>query len=266
MNTLMKFVALASVAVMAGCVGSIFDDDDDDDFPFGNKDRDRNDDNSFVARAGTLPSNFTNRAVGIIKAGSNQNTQRGQLTTVANEYRESVLGESSIVDSTGWYFISGDEGDSLKPESGFLMVYSEFVGEGNIAVGIFSTTDVGPAFTATNPTATFDGFYTVKVISTLLARDYEERGAPITLTADFGAKTLGGTGNSDSGAILTVSGKFTGTILSGNVNFSPSNARRSYEAPLTGFVGQDGAVGIFANSANNSNSDYAFGGGFVVVR
>ncbi len=266
MNNLMKFVALASVAVMAGCVGNIFDDDDDDDFPFGNKNRDRNDDNSFVARAGTLPSNFTNRVVGIIKAGSNENTQKGQLTTVANEYRESVLGESSIVDSTGWYVISGDEGDSLAPESGFFMVYSEFIGKGNIAVGIFDSTDVGLAFTQANPTATFNGLYGVKVISAFLAPDYEERGEPITLTADFGAKTLRGTGNSDAGSILTVSGKFSGTTLSGSVNFSPSNANRSYEAPLTGFVGQDGAVGIFANSANNSNSDYAFGGGFVVVR
>ncbi len=273
MNNLMKFVALASVAVMAGCVGNLDlgNDKDDDDFPFDNND-------DFVSRAGTLPSNFTNRAVGIVASNSDTDTKMGQFNTLANDYLTSVVGELNIVDDIGGSVISGEEEDSLKSESGVLMVFSEFVGRGNIFVGIFSTTDVGPAFTDANPTATFEGFYTVKVIGTVTASDYYELGAPITLNADFNAGTLSGSGTVEStsdepnavignpGSILTVNGTFTDTTLSGNVNFAPPNASRSYDAPLTGLVGQNGAVGAFANSANNDNNrDYAFGGGFLVT-
>ncbi len=265
MNNLMKIFALAGVIFLTAC--GIADDKTNDK------------DDGFFARAETLPSNFTSRAVAIAASDNNKDTQRGQLTTLANEYLTSVVGELSIVDDISWYFISGDEGDSLTPESGIFMVFSEFVDRGNIAVGILSTTDVGPAFTAANPTATFKGFYAVKVIGAVTAPDYNELGIPITLEANFNAGTLSGSGTvadtsddpntiiENPGSILTVNGTFTGTTLSGNVNFAPPNASRSYDAPLTGMVGRNGAVGAFTSSANNDNNrDYAFGGGFVVSR
>ncbi len=261
MNNLMKIFTIAGVIFLTAC--GIADDKTDD---------------NFFTRTETLPSNFTSRAVVILTSSTDEDIRSGQLTTLANEYLTSIVGELSITDRTGWSFISGDVGDSLTSESGIFMVFSEFVDRGNIAVGIFSTTNVGPAFTAANPTATFEGFYTVKVIGTVTASDYYELGAPITLNADFNAGTLSGSGtvestSDDSNAvignpdsILTVNGTFTDTTLSGNVNFAPPNASRSYDAPLTGLVGQNGAVGAFTSSANNDNNrDYAFGGGFVVT-
>ena len=222
-------------------------------------------DENFFASAGTLPSNFTSRTVAIVEADVSDNVKRQQLDTVARDYLTSVVGELEIVDDLSWGVLGGSS--SLTSSDGVFLAYSSFVDRGNIVVGILSTTDVGPAFTEANPTATFTGEYMLAVIGTVTAPSYEELGEPITLTADFGSGTLRGSGNSDAGSILTVAGRFSGKTLSGNVNFSPLGAARSYDAPLRGLIGRNGAVGAFATHSNKGKSaDYAFGGGFLVQR
>ncbi len=220
-------------------------------------------DKNFFASAGTLPSNFTNRTVAILEANVSDNVKGQQLDTVARDYLTSVVGTPSINDDLGGAVLYGDR--SLTSSDGVFMVTSSFVGRGNIVVGILSTTDVGPAFTAANPTAIFTGQYMLAVFGTVNAPDYGELGEEITLTANFNTGTLRGTGNSTAGSILTVAGRFSGKTLSGNVNFSPLGAARSYDAPLRGLVGRNGAVGTFATHSNKGKSaDYAFGGGFMV--
>ncbi len=247
MNNLMKIIAIA-------LAGSLF-------LTACSKDE------NFFAVAGTLPSNFTNRTVAILRANVSESVQRQQLSTVARDYLTSVVGEPDIDEFLGGYVLYGDDSGSLTYTDGVFITSSTSLGKGDIIVGIFPATDVGPAFTAANPTATFTGDYVVQVIGTANAPDYDESSESLTLTANFNTGTLSGSNTNDFGSILTVSGRFSGTTLSGNVNFSPLGAARSYDAPLTGLVGRNGAVGAFANHSNKGKSaDYAFGGGFIVER
>ncbi len=248
MNNLMNFFVLAGVIFLTAC---------------GSADDKTND--NFITRVETLPSNFTNRAVAISQQPENRRGRDNLLQTLGKEYFESVYGSTRLLHSESTYIIFG-KGRLLTPEDGVLMVFSELLLSADVAVGIYNTTDVGAPLTRADATATFTGTYMAKVAGTTaipFGEPSPEIDEPITLTADFNAGTLRGTGNSRAGSLLTVSGKFSGKTLSGSVNFSPSDSGNSYDAPLTGLIGQDGTVGSFVSGRNE---DYAFGGGFVAER
>ncbi len=154
----------------------------------------------------------------------------------------------------------------LSPQDGFLMTFIRHPSEvyAHIVVGMFDKTHTGNPVSAD---ATFTGTYTIRLSA--FSDEGEEinepiDAQPITLNLNFRNNTLKGEAETQGGARLEVDGVFATNNLSGNVMFRERNGRR-FEAPLTGLIGQDGAVGIFA-SHNDSEigTKYSLGGGFVV--
>ncbi len=267
MNNLMKITAIAGVAILSSCIGDI----NAGDIGIGNNNNNGGNNNGSSSPNSMnennsdlfLSSSFTTRAVTIGNLPNNQR-QTQLLQTLGKEYLESITGRVGIFDTVTAYFLAGTD-TFLTPDDGIFMAFNDSLLNSRVAVGIYDTTDVGAPLTRANATVIFTGGYTAQVVGTayIFSEPAVVFNDSITLTADFNAGTFKGTGrNTNSGALLIVDGGFSGTALSGSVNFTPSNSNRSYESPLTGLIGQSGAVGTFMNN----NREYAFGGGFLVER
>ena len=165
-------------------------------------------------------------------------------------------------------------GGGLDERAGFLMTFVADSTENyaHSVVGLFETTDVGPALDATTTRATFTGQYTLRFLAfppaTTEVRDPPPLSEsiteqPITLNINFNDKEI----DADerfNGARLQIEGKFGGNrITDGKAIFTPSGSSREFEAPIIGRIGQDGAVGVFA-SHSRSGTRYSLGGGFLV--
>ncbi|MEM9970781.1 MAG: hypothetical protein AAF762_06740 [Pseudomonadota bacterium] len=114
-------------------------------------------------------------------------------------------------------------------------------------------------------TATYTGTYEVAAVDFILrtitgasGTSYVDEGS-IALEADFGAGTLTGTGVSTSsnpdvsGNTLSVSGTFSGDVLTGTATYD------GVAGPLSGLVGSDEVIGVF-----HGNSDrQVHAGGFI---
>ncbi len=164
-------------------------------------------------------------------------------------------------------------GGGLNERTGFVMT---FIGDSSenyahSVVGLFETTDVGPALDA-NTSATFTGEYTLRFLAfprptnevkdpPPLSESITEQ--PITLNINFNDKEI----DADerfNGARLQIEGKFGGNrITDGKATFTPNGSSLDFEAPIIGRIGQDGAVGVFA-SHSRSGTRYSLGGGFLV--
>ncbi len=164
-------------------------------------------------------------------------------------------------------------GGGLDERAGFLMTFVANSTENyaHSVVGLFETTDVGPALDA-NTSATFTGEYTLRFLAfppaTSEVRDPPPLSEsiteqPITLNIKFNDKEI----DADerfNGARLQIEGKFGGNrITDGKATFRPNGSSLDFEAPLIGLIGQNGAVGVFA-SHSRSGTRYSLGGGFVV--
>ncbi len=162
----------------------------------------------------------------------------------------------------------------LGEQDGFLMIFATEQGKtfAHSVVGMFDTTDVGAVLDSTT-SATFSGKYTVRLLAFPPATPEDRDPAPlsesilaedITLNVDFGNSTIKGETGNVGTARLTVDGNFGANRLTGTVTFRERTSNEPFEAPLTGLIGQDGAVGIFSSSNNGTGIKYSFGGGFVV--
>ena len=164
-------------------------------------------------------------------------------------------------------------GGGLDERAGFVMT---FIGDSSenyahSVVGLFETTDVGPALDNTTST-TFTGQYTLRFLAfppataevkdpPPLSESITEQ--PITLNIRFNDKEIDANVRFE-GARLQIDGKFGGNrITDGKATFTPSGSSVEFEAPLIGLIGQDGAVGVFA-SHRRSGTRYSLGGGFLV--
>lgn len=135
------------------------------------------------------------------------------------------------------------------------------------AVAGIQSENVGTAGTGT---ATFSGLYAFGVLEDVVlteteisARDAQSAGN-VFLNVDFNTGSLSGTGSSTAGiqSDITVNGSISGRNLSGDVavNYeTPAATMTSLATTLDGFVGVNGAVGVFHGSDANS----ALAGGFV---
>ncbi|MGU9963636.1 MAG: hypothetical protein ACNYPD_05950 [Candidatus Halichondribacter symbioticus] len=165
-------------------------------------------------------------------------------------------------------------GGGLGAQDGFLMV---FVGDSvdnfaHTVIGIFDTIEVGNPLDNT-ASATFSGKYTARLLWLPTATPEDPNpladievidGEPFTLNVDFEQGEIRADVTSADNARLEVDGNFRGNNLFGDVTFTSDSTNTEFEAPLTGFIGQDGAVGIFASHNNGAGTRYSLGGGFVV--
>ncbi len=166
-------------------------------------------------------------------------------------------------------------GGGLGAQDGFLMVFAgDTVNNfAHTVIGIFDTIEVGKPLDNT-ASATFSGKYTARLLWLPPATPEERNpladievinGEPFTLNVDFEQGEIDADVTSADGARLEVDGNFRGNNLFGDVKFTSDSVSTEFKAPLTGRIGQDGAVGIFSSSNNNgSTTKYSFGGGFVV--
>ncbi len=165
-------------------------------------------------------------------------------------------------------------GGGLGAQDGFLMVFvADSVDNfAHTVIGIFDTIEVGNPLDNTT-SATFSGKYTARLLWLPSATPDERNpladievinGEPFTLNVDFEQGEIDADVTSADGARLEVDGNFRGNNLFGDVTFTSDSTNTKFDAPLTGFIGQDGAVGIFSSSNNRSGTKYSFGGGFVV--
>ena len=165
-------------------------------------------------------------------------------------------------------------GGGLGAQDGFLMVFvADSVDNfAHTVIGIFDTIEVGNPLDNT-ASATFSGKYTARLLWLPPATPEDPNpladievidGEPFTLNVDFEQGEIKADVESADGARLEVDGNFRGNNIFGDVTFTSDSTSTEFDAPLTGRIGQDGAVGIFSSSNNGSGTKYSFGGGFVV--
>ncbi len=138
---------------------------------------------------------------------------------------------------------------------GFAIVSAGATGERRHYVGILSGTNLG------NPvTNSVNGTWTGKIS---LTRDTDGGDFNLTLTVNIGAKTIEQASTQvalGSFGTINIDGKFTANgVIYGTVDFGGDTST----ATLTGLIGTDGAVGIFAS---NSAATSAYVGGFVAEK
>ncbi len=247
---------------------------------------------NFSSRTFVVPQNFTTRltdnrhtGVRIINGKTIDTTvaYREEFDIIGLDYLESISFDiPKDVDFKTYYLngdgVSGRLGVGLSANDGIFMItsFDEEAIDSHIFVGILNTTDVGELLDAS---ATFSGSYHLFFIVApgRINRSYSSAGSTassIILTADFTEGTLTGSDTEFAGdlsgrdSLLTVDGRFGdgNNSLSGSVTYeNPSVSDNTFTAPLSGMIGQDGAVGVFSSHENTGDgSGYAFGGGFVV--
>ncbi len=153
-------------------------------------------------------------------------------------------------------------------------------GGGHVFAGRLGTTQVGPAFEQTEPTATFNGRAVILLVHNRGGGFFSSGNSlenvvsfdDLDLTANFGDGTLRGSNTNSLGEKLDVNASINGNILNGTAAVTFTNSaitkaanRSLFHANLTGRIGENGAVATFASHlARGRPSDYALGGGFVV--
>ncbi|MCA8833967.1 MAG: hypothetical protein K8953_02680, partial [Proteobacteria bacterium] len=184
----------------------------------------------------------------------------------------------------GFHAIRGNDFDvdntSLGATDGILVMQtsgSDGSG-GHVFAGRLGSTDVGPAFSDTDPTATFSGRAVILLVhnspvsNSGTSLENVVSFDDLELTANFGDGTLRGSNTNSLGEHLDVNASINNNILTGAVGVTFTNSaiikaanRSFFHANLTGRIGENGAVGTFASHlARRRASDYALGGGFVV--
>jgi len=138
----------------------------------------------------------------------------------------------------------------------------------NDGLQTFSGIVPGASVSAQPPggTVVMTGSFEVGVIDAVFVSGDIARGTPyidsgsLTLTADFGAKTLTGSSTGRSSGLfrnnnpISVDGRFEGTALTGRVIYD------GVSGPLTGLVGGNEAIGVF----HGHNDGQSHAGGFIV--
>ncbi len=267
MNSITKYVALAGVLLLGACgaggSANVVED------------------GAFSSRAFTFSENFTTRIIDtkdINRRIAGDPLRKEEIDIIGYDYLESISFDIPKDVILTIYYLEGFGRDTLSADDGIFMinVFDDDAIENHTFVGILNTTNVGAPLTAS---ATFTGNYThylfVAPGRLNKSRSFDGRCCEsITLTADFDKGTLTGSDTTSTGdnsgriSTLTVNGQFgdeTNT-LSGSVSYdNPLVSDRTFTAPLSGMIGQDGAVGVFSNHENTSDSvGYTLGGGFVV--
>ncbi len=171
---------------------------------------------------------------------------------------------------------SGDSGLTGKDGAFLIQAHNPNGGTGHAFVGTFGTNngvpDVGEPLSAN---ATFNGIYAFIITRTGNSNIYSGK---IQLKANFNDRELFGQTQFGRNSRFrtnefTVLGNFNGNTLSGTVAYG--GFLDSYDiADLTGFIGVNGAVGVFASSRDVDDADtfkpigslydHAFSGGFIV--
>ncbi len=222
-----------------------------------------------------VKSNFQGESanISILPDGSEKDTLADAL---GREYLESISVNIPRDGRLETFSLQGDhDGTNLTLTDGFLMTFisNSKTPYAHSVVGIFEDTQVGAPLGAD---ASFTGKYIVRLLAFPDGTTDNPNPAPlgeiigvnsvetIDLEVNFSARTLTGSKISSSGARLRVDGEFGDNVISGSVTFVEGVRSMSFEAPLTGIIGQDGAVGVFANSNNGVGTKYSLGGGFVV--
>ncbi len=210
---------------------------------------------------------------------------RNELSNVAFRYLTSINFEGyERQDTIDYHAILGNDFDvdntSLGATDGILVMQtsgSDGSG-GHVFAGRLGSTDVGPAFSDTDPTATFSGRAVILLVhnspvsNSGTSLENVVSFDDLELTANFGDGTLRGSNTNSLGENLDVNASINNNILTGAVGVTFTNSaiikaanRSFFHANLTGRIGENGAVGTFASHlARRRASDYALGGGFVV--
>ncbi len=213
---------------------------------------------------------------------------RAQLLDATLAYLRRIGFEDYQREGTiGFHAIRGSDFDvdntSLGATDGILVMQTSGNdgGGGHVFAGRLGTTDVGPAFEQTEPTATFRGRAIILMVHNSGGGFFSSGNSlenvvsfdNLALTANFEAGTLSGSNTNTKGEILDVNASINGDILTGTVDVTFTDsaiikaANRSLfrDNNLTGRIGENGAVATFASHlARGRPSDYALGGGFVV--
>ncbi len=186
----------------------------------------------------------------------------------------------------GFHAIRGNDFDvdntSLGATDGILVMQTSGSdgGGGHVFAGRLGTTQVGPAFAQTEPTATFRGRAVILIVHNRGGGFFSSGNSlenvvsfdALELTANFGDGTLSGSNTNSLGEKLDVNATINDNILNGTAAVTFTNSaitsaasRSLFPANLTGRIGENGAVATFASHlARGRPSDYALGGGFVV--
>ncbi|SEN05879.1 hypothetical protein SAMN04488003_108127 [Loktanella fryxellensis] len=152
-------------------------------------------------------------------------------------------------------------GGSLSIASGGGFTYSNRIGTidgkpGNVfAANVLPGAELTP--TPTTGSARMTGRYALRHATDLtrsgngMTGMFENRSGTIAMNADFAAGTL--RGNSDG---LRIDGRFDDDKLTGTAAYGGTSG------PITGFMGGNGAVGVFKGNTGRSS----LAGGFAVAR
>ena len=261
MNAIIKSVAIVGILLLGACAS---------------KNSGSVDDAGFYSSIFTLPETFLDR---FVEARNSPNDRTLVDDEIAYDYLDSISFDTKGVTIFEVNEILGEDPKDPKNPNSIIIIYlnkeidrlhltppmSPTFGN-HIFVGMHDTIDVGEPLSAT---ATFRGHYGLALSvapsdrRNILYDGIWHGSRPITLTADFDSRSL--TGESDG---LTVNGQFSGesNILSGSVSYYRARINdRTFTAPLTGFIGVDGAVGVFSSHENTGEGlGHAFAGGFVV--
>ncbi len=212
--------------------------------------------------------------IAVISAETNEKARDLRFLSLGSDYLRKISPNTPLNSRVQTLTLKGENGGGgLDERAGFVMTFVADSTENyaHSVVGLFETTDVGPALDNTT-SATFEGFYTLRFLAfprptnevkdpPPLSESITEQ--PITLNIRFNDKEIDAN-ERFNGARLQIEGKFGGNrITDGKATFTPSGSSVEFDAPLIGRIGQDGAVGVFANHSR-SGTRYSLGGGFVV--
>lgn len=168
----------------------------------------------------------------------------------------SASGTVSGVSSTSTNVRSGSDFSSVT-SNGYAYAAGAVKDEGFQAyAGIASGASVSPP--PVTGSATLTGTFEVATVTTIFKNGDNLNGfssfdsGPLSLSANFDAKTLTGTGSGTRE--LEINGTFSGDKLSGTAIYN------DVSGPLTGLIGSNEAIGVFHG---NSDSDI-HAGGFIV--
>ncbi len=258
MNAIIKSVAIVGILLLGACAS---------------KNSGSVDDAGFYSSIFTLPETFLDR---FVEARNSPNDRTLVDDEIAYDYLDSISFDTKGVTIFEVHEILGE--DPKNPNSIIIIYLNKDIDRlhltppmtptfGNhIFVGMHDTINVGEPLSAN---ATFRGSFGLSLsVAPSNRRNilYDGTGHGnrlIILTADFNSGSL--TGESDG---LTVNGKFSGesNALSGSVSYYRARINdRTFTAPLTGFIGVDGAVGVFSSHENTGEGlGHTFAGGFVV--
>ncbi|MCA8834743.1 MAG: hypothetical protein K8953_06605, partial [Proteobacteria bacterium] len=169
-----------------------------------------------------------------------------------------TLGGDSATATTPAPLTLNGVGGGTDTNDGFALSTGTFAGNvTKLYVGLLSGTGLGAPLDAGKTGGTWNA--SLRVISNGALQAVQTFKLAVNFGGTNDTNTIGVTGaelNVTNLGVITINGKFTANgVIYGTVDFAGANA-----GTLTGLVGQEGAVGIFA-----SNSGSAYVGGFVAA-